>query len=208
MRTRWMALAVAMAMAVTGCATDPNNPESRVGTGTGEGAAIGAGLGVVACALAGCKGGQYAAAAAAGAAIGGVAGYSLAKNVENRRQALAGKENDLDARLTYVRGVNSDTTNFNAQMQQDIIAMQKQIDDGKRNGQSLAKQQKEINDSVKSANTQIASLDGALTDMKRYRAQPSTPSSPALDAEIKRLETLLAEAKNNTDSMASLRQRI
>ncbi|MEO8935539.1 MAG: hypothetical protein ABI277_16725 [Burkholderiaceae bacterium] len=199
---------IGVAVAVAGCAADPNNPNSSVAQGTGEGAGVGAVTGVVICALVKCSHDQYLVAAAAGAAVGGTVGYSLAKDVEKRRKALAGKENNLDARLIYVRGLNTDTEKFNQQFKNETVALQQQMDSGKRNGQSLEQQQTQINTQVKNANTQIASLDNALTDMKKYRAQPSTPNSPALDSEIGRLETLLAEAKTNTTSMASLRQRI
>jgi len=96
---------VALAIVVTllgGCATTDQQAKTE-GTvaGAGIGALLGAGIG----ALAG--GGKGAAiGAGVGALVGGVAGYSYANTVVKRRQVLQGKENDLDARISYAQGVN------------------------------------------------------------------------------------------------------
>lgn len=200
-------LPLVLILTASGCA-NPDGSTNTVGQGTLEGGGAGAALGAIGCALAKCNSGQYAAAMAIGGGIGAAVGYSLSKDIEKRRSALAGKENNLDARLIYVRGLNADTDKFNRQLRDNVQAAQQQINQGNLSGQALEKQRKQLNDQISGSNTQLQALDKELADMKRYRGQASTPSSPALDGEIGRLEALLADARSNTTALASLRQRI
>jgi len=182
-----------------------NNPEGQSAI---EGGGIGAGVGIVGCAIAKCKGEQYAAAAAIGAGVGAAIGYSLAKDINKRKQELAGKENDLDARIRYVRGLNADTAKFNGDLKKQVAGLQQQIDQGSLSGQQLVKRRQQLDQQIADANTQLKAADAELADMKRFRAQKSTPNSAALDSEIARLEGVLAEAHTNTTALASMRQRI
>src|SRR6266705_1901028 len=112
-----------LSLFVASCGSDPQTRSA------GEGAGVGAVAGAAICAFAHCDRGQYAAAIAAGAAVGAGIGYTLAANIEKRRQQLADKENDLDARLEYVRGLNQDTEQFNRKVREQVAQMQNQIEE-------------------------------------------------------------------------------
>ncbi len=83
---------------VSGCAT--MNTEQRARTeGTAGGAAIGAVLGGLLGLAVGGDTEDALIGAGVGALVGGAAGYSYADNIAKRRSELAGREEDLDARL-------------------------------------------------------------------------------------------------------------
>ncbi len=193
-------------LAVAGCA-NPDGSTNTKGQSALEGGGAGALLGGIACAFAHCNAAGYAAAASIGAGAGALVGYSLADNIEKRRTALAGHENDLNARLTYVRGVNADTDAYNRQLRKDVADAEGKIDSGRLSARALEGQRKDLDAKIASSDKQLQSMEAALGDMKRYRVQRN-PSSPQLDGEIARLETLLADARSNSTALASLRQRI
>ena len=201
-------LASCVAALVTGCA----NPQQQ---GASEGAAIGAVLGGVLCAVAGGNASTCAAVAGASAALGGAVGYTYANNVEKRRQALAGRENDMNARLEYVRGVNQDSERFNAELQQKMQnaarqteQFQDQIAAGRATQQQIAQRRNKLDREISDANQQVESMESALEDMRRFRDSNAGQASPQLDQQIETLSQTLDQARSNTQALAGLRQRV
>ena len=187
---------------LSGCSSDPQKRSA------GEGGAIG-GLGAaVICKLAGGSDGTCAAVGIAGAAAGAAIGYQYAGNIQKRRQQLAGRENDLDARIEYVRGLNEDTEKFNQRLSGQVVTVENQIKQGRLSQAKLVQTREALDKEVQAAGTQLKAANKELDDMKRFRAQQVARNSPELDREITRLESLLAEAQQNTTALASLRQRI
>lgn len=202
---RFMILAVTVFF-IAGCATKGRQARTE---GTAGGAVIGAGVGALAGALIGGKKGA-AIGAGAGALIGGAAGYSYADNIAKRRQELAGKENDLDARINYARGVNQDTKEYNQRLEKEIKEMEAlvaKVDQQQITQQKLEKKRQVLSQDVQVANDHLASAEKELQDLKNFQSQqPQT--SDELDAEIADIEQNLAQLRENTSELASLSQRI
>ena len=207
---RLLALAVVV-LFVTSCATQGDQARTE-GTliGTGLGAAIGAGLGYLI--------GRDATSAGIGAAIGaftgGVGGYVYADRIAKRHEELAGKENDLDARVTFARGVNEDTQEYNARLKKEVNELEPKITElaAKKEKQEvtqreLEKEKQLLATRVNDANKQLALGQDELQGLKKFRSEQKK-SSKELDDQIKTLETSLAQMKSNTSALASLNQRI
>jgi len=152
--------------------------------------------------------------ASIGAAIGGAVGYSYADNVTKRRQALEGKENDLDARINFARSVNEDTQGYNAKLENEINALEPKIDklaarikqntiktnDLKNEKEKLSKEVAQAENNLKLAETDLQGL-------KTFNAGQQKKSDE-LDGEIVKLEASVAKLRQNTTILASLSQRI
>jgi len=206
------ALAGLCALLVAGCET----PTQQA---TLEGGGIGAAAGYVGCRLLHGTEGQCAAAAAVVGAGGAVIAHNYAKDAEARRAELRGHENDLNARLAYLQGVNRDSAKFNDQLRQELASQSAAIDQLGRQvaaGQAGDPQRRAARDQlqreVNDLNTQVATMDSQLADMKRFRAgaggNPDQAGVARLDQQIAQLEQTLAESRRNTASLASLGQRI
>ncbi|MGH8545017.1 MAG: YMGG-like glycine zipper-containing protein [Gammaproteobacteria bacterium] len=201
---------ILVAFLAAGCAT-PNQQAHTEGTaaGAGIGALIGAGLGAA------FGGGRGAAiGAGVGALLGSIAGYSYADNIAKRRSDLAGKENDLDARIAFAHGVNEDTQKYNGQLASEINdsaakvnTLAAQYKNQQITQQQLVAERQNMSKKVQEAENQLQLANEQLDDLKRFRSQQTGPSD-ALDIEITRLEGQLAQLKTNTTTLASLSQRI
>ena len=209
----------AILLFVASCATQGDQARTE-GTlaGAGIGAALGAGLGY----LIGGSGTSAGIGAAVGALAGGVGGYAYADRVAKRHEELAGKENDLDARLVFARGINEDTLEYNRRLKKEVNALEPEINqlaEKKRTQEITAEELKEqklaLENRVEEANKQLALGQEQLQDLKKFRSGrtktakgPDQKKSKELDAEIETLEKRLAELKSNTSALASLNQRI
>ena len=207
---RFITIAVVV-LFVSSCATQSEQARTE-GTlaGAGIGAVVGGGLGYLI--------GRDAASAGIGAAIGalagGAGGYVYADRIAKRHDQLAGKENDLDARITFARGVNEDTQEYNARLQKEVNELEPRITElaAKKTNQEvtqreLEKEKQLLATRVKDANKQLALGQDELQGLKKFRSEQKK-SSKELDQEIKTLETSLAQMKSNTSALASLNQRI
>jgi hypothetical protein len=187
------------------------SPESKTAVGAGIGCGVG---GYALCRLLKKEHDECIKIAAVAAVACAAIGYTYSKKLEKRRQELAGKENDLDARLKFVRGVNQDTEAFNQQLadkvkntQQLVDAAQSKTEAGKLSQEEQEKSRATLDQDIKAASDQVAMATRELEDLKRFRST-QTQQSAALDAEITRLDQLLAQAQRNTSALASLRQRL
>jgi DNA repair exonuclease SbcCD ATPase subunit len=192
---------------MAGCATQQQTASLECGAG-------GAGIAFALCKAMGNSNSKCAELAAAGGAVGAVACYSYASRLAKRRQELAGRENDLDARLKYVRGLNEDGQRLNAELQEHVNVaaqhtadLQAQIGKNQVSAQQLASERQRLDGEVKAASQQVALQSDALKELKTYQAQRKSPS-PELDAEIAKQERLLAQAKQEVDKLASYRERV
>jgi hypothetical protein len=206
MKTRTIVTALIPCMTL-GCST----PQGTSAVECGAGAAGGAFL---LCKAFGGKDDTCAAVAAAGGVGGATICYSYADNLEKRRQQLAGHENDLDARLAYVRGLNQDAEKLNAQLRSRVAEVTRHTNDtvakvqqGQMNQQRLKEEQTALDNEIAAANQQAAQARAALQDMKRFRAQQAQRSEQ-LDAEIAKQTQLLEETERQTSALASQRQRV
>lgn len=199
---RFMILAVTLFF-IAGCAT--KGQQART-----EGAGVGAAGGAIGGALIGYLIGDEKGAAigaGVGALVGGLAGYSYADNIANRRQELAGRENDLNARIKYARGVNQDTQECNHRLEKEIEAQVAKVNQQQITQQELEKERQALNRKVQVANDQLALAEKELQKLKGFQFQ-QTQRSDELDTEIADLEQSLAELRRNTSKLASLKQRI
>jgi outer membrane lipoprotein SlyB len=202
-----------VAFLTTSCATQ-NQQAYTEGAGLGAllGAGLGAGLGAV-------IGGERGAAigAGVGALVGGIAGYSYADNISKRRAAMAGKENDLDARIAFARGVNEDTQKINQQLANEINesaakvnVLESQYKTQQITAQKLETERQSLKTKVQNAGQQVKLAGEQLEDLKHFRSKQTvtSPGTNTLDIEITRLEGQLAQLKTNTTTLASISQRI
>jgi uncharacterized protein YeaO (DUF488 family) len=198
---------VLLSLIAIGCAT----PEQQAAL---EGGVGGAASGYLLCKLLGGDDKKCVAAAVVAATAVGVISYSYASSLKKWRKELVGKENDLDARLRYVRGVNEDTEKLNQQLCQRVTQVTRHTDQVVASIQrksispeQLSKERDALDNEVKAANTQVALVKRALDDMKRFQAQQARKSRE-LDAEIAELQRLYAKTQRETSALASQRQRI
>lgn len=205
----FLALAVAI-LFVTGCATQSEQARTEGSlVGAGVGAAIGAGLGY---AIGGGKGAGIG--AGIGALVGGAGGYVYADRVAKRHEALAGKENDLNARIAFAQGINEDTRKENERLEQEVGALKPKIAEleAKKKSQQVTQQELQKQKDALAARTQDAQKQADLCQkeldgLKQFRSEHAA-SSAALDEQINTLERNLAQMKVNTSALASLNQRI
>lgn len=190
---------------VAGCATNQQTASLECGAG-------GAAVAYVACKALGGTDANCARFAVVGGGVGAVACYSYAGRLEKRRQQLAGQENNLDARLRYVRGLNEDSEKLNAELRGRVEVASKRSDElqaqmskSRVSADVLAKERSRLDGELKAANDQVALQRDALTEVKTFQAKRTTAD---LDAEIAKQDRLLADARRQVETLASFRERV
>lgn len=194
-----------LSVLLAGCATNQQTASLECGAG-------GALVGYVACKALGGTDANCAKFAVVGGGVGALACYSYAARLEKRRQQLAGRENDLDARLRYVRGLNEDGEKLNAELRGRVeVASRRseeltaQIGRNRASADLLAKERSRLDGELKAAKEQVALQRDALSEVKTFQAKRT---SADLDAEIAKQDRLLADARRQVDTLASLRERV
>lgn len=195
----------------SGCASTQRNQALTEGCGGGvvAGALLGAALGAA------IDGGRGAAiGAGAGALLGGVGGCVYADYVSKRHEQLSGRESDLNAQIQFAKNVADDTLTYNNQLKQDIASFEKEIeklnaeiDTSQLAQQRLKHQDATLRKKVATAHQIENQLASSLNDLKHFREQQSSRDEE-LDREISRLEQQLSLLRSNTQSLASLSNRI
>jgi len=198
---------LAVSLAAVGCATKQQTSGLECGVGTFAAA-------YVACKLLGNSDSTCAQFSVAGGLIGGAMCYSYADRLEKRRQQLAGREQDLNARLTYVRGLNEDGQQLNAELRgrvnaasRRVASLSTQVGRDSSSAGQVAKERQRLDDEVKAAQQQVALQGEALSEVKAYRVR-AKPASSQLDSEIAQQEALLADAQRQVAALASMRERV
>jgi hypothetical protein len=195
---------------ISGCANQSQQTRTE---GAGGGAAVGGLIGGLLGYAIGDESGA-AIGAGLGAILGGAVGYTYADNIANRHAQLAGHENDLDARITFAEGINQDTQELNELLERDIATLGPEIDALNAQARQEKITQKELNvkrqyldQQVQETEASLAAAENELKDLKKF--QDRTPDqSDELDSEIAKLEKNLDQLKRNTETMASLSQRL
>jgi peptidoglycan hydrolase CwlO-like protein len=207
---RLLTLAVVLSFVVS-CATPAQQAKTE---GTAGGAAIGAGMGALAGYLIGGSGTAAAIGAVTGGILGAAAGYSYANNIVKRQKELAGRENDLDARIKFARGVNQDTEEYNRKLEEEIKSEEQQISrltsgvgDQQRINQQREALRKNLANKVEDANKQLTVAKAQLEDIRSFRSRQSQ-SSQDLNAEISKLQITVAQLESKTQTLAGMGQRM
>jgi hypothetical protein len=190
-----------------GCATTTGTAGLECGLG-------GAAASYVACKLAHGSDTRCAEIGAAMGAGGALACSLYARHLEQRRRELAGKENDLDAQIRYVQGLNADTRQLNADLAQRVASVTQSTDKvvGEIQQQQIsqsqrARERKSRDELLRTSQEEVNAGTRALQTAKGLRAKESD-SAPALDAAIKQQEQLLAQAQRQVDLLAAQRDRV
>ena len=201
---RRASLSLSLLMLAAGCATQQQ-------TAVAECAVGGAGLGLVLCKVFGKSDRECAAFVAVGTGLGAGGCHVYATALAERRKQLAGRENDLDAQLQYVRGLNDDVQRLNADLRGRVDAATQRSRELAaqvgRGGASATAERRRLDDEVKAANQQVELQKTAFQEVKTYQSQRAA-ASPALDAEIARQDRLLADAQRQVAALASLKERV
>lgn len=206
LRMRIAVLGVSLVAA--GCATQQGNAALECGGGGAAGA-------ILLCKLAGGSDKSCAAIAVGAGAAGAAICYSYASKIQKHRQELAGHENDLDARIKYLHGVNQDTQQLNQQLAAKVTSVTQSTDQtvdavgkGQETQAQLTQQRQALDNEVKAAQAQVDTAAQELKSAKQFQARQPPGSSAQLDSEIARLQDLLSEAQRDTSALAAQRQRI
>jgi len=215
-------IAVLIACLTPGCGTPQRTAALECGAG-------GAGGAFLLCKALGGNDDTCMAMAAAGGGVGATVCYNYAGQLEQRRQALAGREDDLDAQLEYVRGLNQDAEQLNVRLRERVAEITRLTDDavakvgqGRMTQQQLQEQQNALDEEIATGRQQLAQGRTALDELKRYRARQEEQARQdeqaageqqaqrlrALDAELAKNEALLQEIERQTSALASQRQRV
>lgn len=151
-----------------------------------------------------------ACAAGVAGAVGPAGGSAWSSKLEKERAALAGHENDLDARLTYVRNVNTTMSLYNVTLEKQVAVLsqhsattEQQVGQKSAEQAQSANQLKLIDATRKDAISSIAVQRQTLADMQTFRAQHAS-TSPTLAAEIKREEAILQETERQANAVSQL----
>lgn len=188
-----------------------STPQQTAALECGVGAAA---LSFALCSLTGGKTGSCAAIGAGGGVAGGAICYGLADRLEKHREELAGKENNLNARLQYVQEVNADSEKYLAQLQQSLRDTRQQTDDvvarvqqNQLSQQQIADAKRAIDKQAADAQRQTDATAQAYADMKQFQAQHPN-QSPQLDAQTAYLLRLRDAMQRDTHALAAQSQRI
>ncbi|MGF6754528.1 hypothetical protein [Paraburkholderia sp. GAS42] len=199
--------AMILMLLTAACATQQQTASLECGV-------AGAGLGFLACKLAGGSDATCAAVGGVAAAGGGVLCYSLSSNLEKHRKELAGHENNLDARIAYVKAVNEDSARYNTGMKKDLVAITQHTDTvvqqiGQKtiDQQTLAKERSKLDTDLKNANDSIAAQEKSINLMRKLQADNNL-QDPRLAQELRDQQMLLEQTRQQTAALASQRQRI
>lgn len=182
-----------------------------------EGAAVGGGTTFAVCKALRRSTTTCGALAAVVGASAGIAVYKYAENLEERKKILQDREEDLNARLSYLKAVIADTESLKAGLEEHAEKMTRETDAVLANIQrneltenERQEAQKSLDTSLETARKQIAAGQESLEEMKRFAAKRKATlvqQEKELDTQIKKFDQLLADASRNTEALASQRQR-
>ena len=217
---RFIAAAIA-AIAATSCSTQRLNerldPAERAVQPTVK--AFECGGESVKAAIASCRseGGHYghcALIASRASMNEATACYTYANDIRKRRAQLVGQEDQIDAQIRYLQDVNLNTANLNDEMKSRVEEATVRADtalDSLAQGQMTASELSQLRAildiELSSSQRQLDAASQQLRDAGLYRSRQPAPN-PELDAEIARLEALLADTQRQTSALALQRQRL
>ena len=177
------------------------------------------GGGSVKAAIASCRadGGHYGHCAIVASRAGvsdATACYTYASKIRKRREQLVGQEDQLEAEMRYLRDVNLDTEDLNAELNGRIEEVTARTDtavdslaQSEMTESELAQLREILDIEVSSAQRQLDAASRELQAAEQYRSRQLPPTA-ALDAEIERLQALLNETQRQISELVAQRQRI
>lgn len=164
------------------------------------------------------EGGHYgrcAIVASRAGVSGATACYNYASVIRKRRDQLVGKEDQIDAEISYLRDVNRDTEALNTELSGKLEEVTARTDtaveslaQGEMTQSELAQLHAILDNEVAFAQRQLDAASSELQAAEQYRSRQSPPSTEALDAQIARLQALLNEARRRTTALVAQRGRI
>jgi hypothetical protein len=148
--------------------------------------------------------------AGAGLIIGSLGANWYARKVAARTEELKKQEKDLDARIQYARGVNSDARLYINNLEKQLEEANSKIEDlrikqkqNKISKEELKKERTILADKIKVAEDNKALLKAQLDELKKYRHDNNVKSGQ-LDKEIASLQNELDEVEELTLKLASI----
>lgn len=200
---------IVLASLTAACATNPPEQNAALECGAGGLAAT---IGV--CLATGHSFSDCAIAGLVGSGVSALVCGAVSKNLSDRRKVLAGRENDLDARLAYVKGVNEDMAKYNDSLKQQVADLTAHTNDvqtavKKQNADhsKLVEQRKALDEALKSANDAIASQQAALKENREFQAQHAS-TSQELAQQIQHEQANLQDTQRLGSAIANLKQRV
>ncbi|HEY5759978.1 MAG TPA: hypothetical protein VIU34_29355 [Steroidobacter sp.] len=211
MRYKFLARCVVSAAAglIAGCAS-----QSAATRASAQCGAVVGGVSFLACKLKGKTDEHCLKLAGVGVAAGAVGCYVYASSLESRRKALAGNEHDLDAQIDYVKGLNTDTEQLNAdlakrlsQVTQETDALVAKVQQQQISEQQLLQERQSLENTLNASQKEVSEGQGALQFAKQLRAK-HTNQSVKLDDAITQQEKLLAQAQTQVNLLAAQKARV
>jgi hypothetical protein len=176
------------------------------------GATLGA-IGAVAGQLIGKDTESTVAGAAAGLVIGSLAANWYAKRTQARIDDLEKQGDDLDARIEYARGVNSDAEEYIDNLKKQLEETKSKVEELRNKHErneitekELETERVKIANQVKLAQDNKLLLKAQLDELKKYRKtklEDNDIRTKQLDEEIAKLETDLKVVEEHTIKLAS-----
>lgn len=216
-----MALVLTMCVMSLGCVSTGTTDDGQ--RTRNEGTAVGAGTGAVLGGLIGALVGGNSQGALIGAAIGtvagGAAGYAYGDHVASKKAEYAKEEDWLDQCIASAQKVNQDTIAYNKKITNDIALLdtktkelEQQYANKKASKQTLLAEKKNIDAAIKTTAEKLDrakfELDSQTQAIAQVQGKDTTGQSKALDAEITKLETLIAELEQHSQDLAGLSSRM
>jgi uncharacterized protein YcfJ len=216
-----MGLVLTLCVMTLGCVSTGTTDDSQ--RTRNEGTAVGAGTGAVLGGLIGALVGGNSQGALIGAAIGatagGVAGYAYGDHVASKKAEYAKQEDWLDQCIVSAEKINQDTLAYNKKISGEIALLdtktkelQQQYASKKASKQTLLAEKKNIDAAIKTTAEKLDrakfELDSQTQAIAQVEGKDATSQSKALDAEITKLEKLIAELEQHSQDLAGLSSRM
>lgn len=186
----------------------PKDDDETIEEGTYEFIAIGGVLGGILGAIAGDDSKSIAKGAILGAAATGFAGNWYLKQQVKRNKKLKGKENELRARIDYIKGVNKDAEKYNDDLEaqiktskKNINKLRKEIENGRASQKELHKEQKKIAKQLEEAQINETILAEQVAEIKEYRKSQAIENGE-LRVEVEKIEKTLVMVRANINEMS------
>lgn len=131
-----------------------------------------------------------------------------------RKKQLQGHENELDAQLAYMRGVNEDVEKSNKQMRTAIEATEKRTDtllslqqQGQASKEDFDREREVQERDLAAVRNALKDQQAALDDAKKYKVSLKKPN-PDVDAQYASMQRQLTVTEAQLKELTALRQRI
>lgn len=204
---------------LSGCGNIQHDGTRTKTEGTLVGAGVGAGVGAL---LGQAIGGNTAGTligAGVGALVGGVSGFAIGSHVADKKAEYASREDWLDSCIADARQGNREVAEYNVKLADEIKALDKKSTrpaaDYKRQKakretlvaekQAVEKQRAEVDANIKALEERAAKQKAVAQDA---RAGKNTAEAQIMDAEVKKLESQIAEMKKHNQKLANISVRM